>query len=263
MVVVAFDALAKLFEQPIISSRLDREVVMRKSNSHLHSQDNIRKNNSSLNQDKVKFAQLSFDLQEENKHIKRNKFSHSNNQFQNEISTANRTESSKKRTESGTAIQNRLSDESRSKSSTLNDKQQYSVNKTNSLRDSRVDKITKTPNLSKSNKIEELSSIHNYSYTDHINKSAKNKPGIITMKHQGHRNNTINNLPISGVTEKNKEYLSHKFMRKSEDYNKKRTEIGSKSLSKGMHNNLDFGGLSMNSKRKHKNKEFKESVRYL
>lgn len=109
--------------------------------------------------------------------------------------------------------------------------------------------------------MEGLSNIHNFSYNENASKSMKNKPGIIMMKNnQGIRNSVLSNKNV-GVTEKHKESLADKFMRKSEEFNRKRPDFASKSLSRSKQNKLDFAGLSMNSRRKHKNRELKESVR--
>ena len=96
VVVVAFEGLSKLFEQPkIIENSISKNSALRKSNFQFNSADNM-KNNSAMEEDRERFSKLTFDMQEENK------FSISKNQFQDEISTASRTESTRKRSESST-----------------------------------------------------------------------------------------------------------------------------------------------------------------
>lgn len=112
VVVVAFEGLSKLFEQPkIIENRISKNSALRKSNFQFNSTDNM-KSNSAMEEDKERFSKLTFDMQEEN-------------QFQDEISTASRTESTRKRSESSTALKNRLKDESRNESLPPNDGQLY------------------------------------------------------------------------------------------------------------------------------------------
>ena len=112
VVVVAFEGLSKLFEQPkIIENSISKNSALRKSNFQFNSTDNM-KSNSAMEEDKERFSKLTFDMQEEN-------------QFQDEISTASRTESTRKRSESSTALKNRLKDESRNESLPPNDGQLY------------------------------------------------------------------------------------------------------------------------------------------
>lgn len=102
VVVVAFEGLSKLFEQPkIIENSISKNSALRKSNFQFNSADNM-KSNTVMEEDRERFSKLTFDMQEENKFIKKNKFSISKNQFQDEISTASRTESTRKRSESST-----------------------------------------------------------------------------------------------------------------------------------------------------------------
>lgn len=247
VVVVAFEGFSKLFSKPKTESESMNSTVKR-DNSQLRSTDHIRK--TTLKEDTNKLKKF------HNDNIPRNKVPSLKSQFQDEVSTEGRTES-EKRSESSLGRRNTSNDERTS----LNGVRLYQVQKMNhSLKDARTDKITKTPNISKNSKIEGLTNFNNFSYNEQMSRTSKNRPGVIKMKNHGTRNTNMSGMNRLGASEKNPESLTDKFMRQSEEFGRKRPMMNSKSVSKTKNHRLDFGSLSINSRRKNKNRDLKEGV---
>jgi hypothetical protein len=134
-----------------------------------------------------------------------------------------------------------------------------------SLKDSNVEKFTNTPKINQNSKIEGLKNINNFSCNDHISRSVKGRHGVIKMKNQGSRNGNISNIQKVKTNDKKSESLTNKFMRQSEEFTMRRSQMNSKTLSKSLSkakkHRVDFTSLSINSRRKVKNKGLKDSVR--
>lgn len=247
VVVVAFEGFSKLFNKPETSETTSEKYP--KNSPQLKSVERIRK--KALKEDANRLSKI-----HTNANLSMSKLQRNKTQFQDELSAQGRTLSSK---QSETSMgRSNISNEERSSQPGV---RLYQVRKMNhSLKDAKADKLTKTPSLMKNSKIEGLSNLNNVSYNESLSRSVKHKPGVIKMKNQGSRNSTINGTQKMGLTEKHHESLTDKFMRKSEEFNSKRHQFNSKSLSKSKNHKLDFGSLSINSRRKNKNKDTKDSV---
>ena len=182
-------------------------------------------------------------------------------QLQDEISTEGRTES-EKRSELSVGRKTTLNDEA----SSQNGVRLYQIQKMNhSLKDANVENFTNIPNINQNSKIEGLKNTHNFSCNDHISRSVKGRHGVIKMKNQGSRNESISNIQKVKTNDKKSESLTDKFMRQSEEFTMRRSQMNSKTLSKSLSkakkHRVNFSSLSINSRRKVKNKDLKDSVR--
>jgi hypothetical protein len=181
--------------------------------------------------------------------------------FHDDSSTAGRTESFEKNSDSN-MDRNRQSEDSRISKTTFNEVQLRPIKRLNhSLKDANLENITKTPIITKNSKMEGLTSINQFSSHEHISKSAKHKQGILMIKSNGSRNHSIfSPSEDKAQVEKHSETITDKFIRKSNDFIMKKYDGQAQNLSEHKHNKIDFATLSFNSRKRQKDNELKESV---
>lgn len=175
VVVVAFDGLAKLFEQTsIIENDPMEQFKYKKNNPQFRSTDNMRKTNKSLREEGEKLGKYSFDMREDNL-VGKSRALSKKTRSHHEANSAGRMEPSERISEANSSFKNRMSEDGRkNKSSTLNEMQLYPIRKMDhGLKDARGDNVTKTPVLTKNSKMEGLTSMNNFSYNDQVNRSVK------------------------------------------------------------------------------------------
>lgn len=259
VVVVAFDGFASLFEQnKTIENVPSHNLNLERKNPQFKSTDNMR-----TAKEYPQTSKLSFDAKNGDALVDRtHQFKYpKTSSFHDDLSTAGRTDSIEKNSDSNLE-RNRQSEDSRLSKTTFNEVQLRPIKRLNhSLKDANLENVTKTPVITKNSKMEGLTSINQFASHDHNSKSAKHKQGILMIKSNGSRNHSIfSPSEEKGQVDKNSETITDKFIRKSNDFIMKKYEGQAQNLSEHKPNKIDFATLSFNSRKMQKDNELKESV---
>lgn len=267
---VAFDGFAKLFENSSDNESDSKSYnsTLGRNNYQFRSSDDVRK--SERKDDKIlgssRQPRLSFDdkVDEITKEKEVNSKNSTNyNSLDDEISTVVKSDIDKQ-SERNTALRNRLSEDGRHiKSSTLNERQLLPIKRLNhSLKDANIENTVRTPILTKNNKTSDLWKVTEIEKPSLIkNNDVYSKANTFMTDNKGSRNHSIYS-PVEerSPNEIDSNSLTDKFIRRSIDFNKKKTDFIDRRTNKNSIIQPNFATLSFNSRRANQNRDLKESV---